>query len=593
MPARLRVLLAHRRLPLILAAAALLLCAPALFIGRVLDDMFMRLVMDGQARAIGLAATPDDLFRFCDGDPARGAHLIRQGALPWFADPSIKLAFLRPIASALHRLDYALFPSSPAAMHAHSLLWLALLVLLVARLHRRFAAEPWVVGLGAAFFALDDAHGVPVAWTANRNALVAVSFGVAALHAYDRGRRDGARASAIAGPLLFLLALSSGEAAIGMSGYFVAHALLVDRAPVRARLRALAPYALALIAFAATYRALGYGARGSTLYVDPARTPGRFVAALLERLPALAAGALTPLSSDFSVLLRAPLARAGWVALCVLAVAPIVALAWPVLRRDRAAAFFATGAALSLVPVAATFPNDRLTLACGVGLSAALARVVAWARGAIVVEGAPSPSRRAAWLGGALLIVHGVVAPLQLPMKVWSMKLSGRVAEAASYPPALLEGRQVVVVSAPSLFGCTYVPMVMRERGLRLPASMACLASSAEHVDVLRDGEASIVLRPARGFGRPLFDELYRSDEHHLRVGDRFALGGCVLEVIELDEAGRPTAARATFEGRVDDPARSFVIWTARGLEPFALPPVGGSVRVPGVAMETLLFGAR
>lgn len=589
MSERLRALLSHRRLPQLLAATAVLLCLPALAIGRVLDDIFQRVVCTGYAEQLGLAATPNDLFRFADGVPAHGTALIERGAFPWFTNPAIKFAFLRPIASALHRLDYALFPSSPAAMHLHSLAWLAVLALLVTALHRRFDGPAWVVGLGAAFFALDDAHGLPAAWIANRNALVATSFGVAALLAYDVGRRDRSRRHAVAAPLLFGLALLSGEAALGMAGYFLAHALFIDRAPIRARVIALAPIGLAVVGYAAAYKGFGYGASGSTLYIDPLRSPGRFAVALVERAPALVAAQLGPLSSDFTVMLRSPGQRVGWLVASLLVAAPIVAFLWPVLRRDRVAAFFATGAALALVPVCATFANDRLLLACGVGASAALARAVAWSRGADFVAGAPPPSRRAALFGGALLIWHGVLAPAQLPLKLFSLTLMGRVGEAAKYPDALA-GKDVVMVSAPMLYGCTYTPMIQFERTGTYPAAMICLADSHDHVDVTRDAASSLVLRPANGFARPIMDELFRDESFRFSAGQRVALRGCVLEVLEVDATGRPMAARATFAGALETPQRVFTAWTAKGIEPFALPAIGQTVRVPGATMDQLVL---
>lgn len=590
MPPRLRALLAHRRLALLLAASSVVLCLPALALGRVIDDMFQRVVLEGHAPELGLATTPGDLFRFVDGDPVHGRHLIHEGGLPWFTNPSIKLAFFRPISSALHRVDYALFPSSPAWMHLHSLAWLAVLVVLVTMLHRRFAAPAWVVGLGAAFFALDDAHGVPAAWIANRNALVATTFGVAALLAYDRGRRERARVATVAGPLLFACALLSGEAAIAMGGYFVAHAIFIDRASWCRRGLALLPYGIVLVAFVVAYRALGYGASGSGVYVDPTASPGRFVAALLERAPALAAAQLGPLSSDFSVIARGPIARIAWVCASLLFIVPIVAFMWPVLRRDRAAAFFGLGALLALVPVSATFANDRLLLACGVGASAVVARVIAWSRGEAGLVGAPAPSRWAARLGAALLVWHGVISAVQLPLKTAALAYMGNIVEAPHYPAGLV-GKDVVMVSAPTLYGCSYTPMIEYERrGGRLQG-MVCLADSEEYVDVTRDAANSLLLRPAHGFGRPMMDALFREEQQRSRVGQRVSLRGCVLEVREIDDTGRPMLARVTFEEPMETPTRIFTAWTRNGVERFVLPALGDTVRVPGVTMMHLMAG--
>ena len=81
-------------------------------------------------------------------------------------------------------VDYALWPDSGVGMHLQSLAWLACLVGLTALVYRRPIAVPLVAGLAALLYALDDAHGMPVAFLANRNAVVAASFGVLSLWSY-------------------------------------------------------------------------------------------------------------------------------------------------------------------------------------------------------------------------------------------------------------------------------------------------------------------------------------------------------------------------------------------------------------------------
>jgi hypothetical protein len=115
------------------------------------------------------------------------------------------------------------------------------------------------------------------------------------------------------------------------------------------------------------------------------------------------------------------------------------------------------------------------------------------------------------------------------------------------------------------------------------------LADSNEYVDVTREAENVLLLRPAGGFARPMMDDLYRDEQQRFRVGDEVALRGCVIEVREVDAAGRPMIARARFEGSMEAPTRVFTAWTARGIERFPLPAIGDTVRVEGVSMERLM----
>ena len=113
------------------------------------------------------------------------------GIFPWWTDPLIKAEFLQPLTVATHRLDYRLWPDSAVLMHAHSLLWCAALVAATAVLYRRLMGPTPAAGVAALLFAVDDAHGGPAGWIANRNALVAATFGVLALLAHDARRRGG------------------------------------------------------------------------------------------------------------------------------------------------------------------------------------------------------------------------------------------------------------------------------------------------------------------------------------------------------------------------------------------------------------------
>ena len=115
-------------------------------------------------------------------------------------------------------------------MHLESVVLYGVLVLVLARLYRRFFTAP-VAMLATLLFALDETHAFPVGWLANRNALFATIFGVLAIHAHDRWRRDGWRAGAWLGPLAFAAALLSAEFGLCALGYLVAYAWFLDPSP--------------------------------------------------------------------------------------------------------------------------------------------------------------------------------------------------------------------------------------------------------------------------------------------------------------------------------------------------------------------------
>ncbi|MCC6525815.1 MAG: hypothetical protein IT373_24420, partial [Polyangiaceae bacterium] len=388
--ARLRRLLEHERLPLVAALFAVVLALPALASGRVVDDHVQARIFAEGVGIMGTPTRPLDMFSFFPDDAAGRAELLRYGMWPWWASEDLHLEFWRPLTALTHWADHALYPEAVALHHLHSILWYALVAWLAARRLRRLLEPRWVAGLAALWYAAADVHALPAGWLANRSALCATAAGLCALWAHDRWRREGWRPGGALGPLAFAAALGAGEYGLGIAGYLLAHALWLDPAPRRRSLLALAPYALVALGWALLDRALGYGATGSGLYLDPAHDPLAFASAVLTRAPVLVASQLfVPLADLFPFLPRdrtwvLTVGGALGVGLCLAVLRP--AEASPTRR------LLAAGALLSLVPVCATFPNDRLSFFSSLGVTALVADLAARA------AALPRARRALAWL---------------------------------------------------------------------------------------------------------------------------------------------------------------------------------------------------
>ena len=152
-------LLRMRRLPAAAAVLSVLLALPALGTGWMLDDYYHRAVLLQRSRFRDLLGPPSEMFRFFRGDPERTGRLMDLGLFPWWTDPGLKAEFLQALTVLTHRLDYALWPDSPALMHAHSLFWLGAAVAVTACFYRRILGSTWVAGVAALLFAVDDARG--------------------------------------------------------------------------------------------------------------------------------------------------------------------------------------------------------------------------------------------------------------------------------------------------------------------------------------------------------------------------------------------------------------------------------------------------
>jgi hypothetical protein len=594
---RLLAFLARPRSPGLLAALAIALSLPALSLGFQLDDHYLRLALGRPALEAAWQRSPLDAFAFFRGEPGF-THAARDaGSVPWWVDERLKLAFARPLSGLTHGLDFALWPGSPALMHAHSLVWLGLCVAAGALLFRELDLPPPAAALAALAFALDDAHGTPAAWIANRNALVATTFALLALVAHHRWRARGWRPGALLAPLALLLGLLGGEVAVATGAYLLGYALFVDRAPLRMRLASLVPCGAVSVAWALAYRGLGYGTAHSTLYVDPGATPGPFLEAFVRRAPVLFFGQWA-LPADLNGLMSTAAQRGYWLA-GVAAVIAVSALLAPLLRRDRHARFFATGMALSAVPAAATFPSNRLLMLAGVGGAGLLGLWMARWRELPPAGSAGRVVRRVA-LGLALLF-HFALAPLGLLGAADGVRMLGGVptGAVASLGPDL-GGRHLLIVQAPSAFLAGQSLLERTLAGVPAVARAHVLASGLGPLSVTRLDARTLELSPAGGYlaeagslgrdGRPpqpldphhmlgIFDRIYRAEP--FAVGARVALGGFEAEVVEVTADGRPARVRFTFDRPLEDAGHAWRRWQAGEFAPFELPVPGQTVVLP------------
>jgi hypothetical protein len=598
--------LSHRRLPLVLSLLAVLLCAPALWLGLYADDYVLWAGLADPSPAPALARSPWRLFAFVDSAPAL-RRMMDFGGMPWWSSPRLRLAFFRPLAGLTHWVDFRLWPGQPWLMHLQSLLWFGAAIAAATVLYRRLMRPEWVAGLAALAFAIDDAHASPADWIANRNATIATLFALLALVAHDRWRRDGWRPGAVLGPLALLLGLLGGEMALAAGAYLLAYALFLDEAPWPRRVVSLAPAALVGVAWALAYRALGFGATGSAVYVDPVASPLEFAGLVVARAPLLLFGQWF-LPSQLSLLLSQGAAHVLWLVACGLAVLLAVLLA-PLLRRDRTARFFALGMLLSILPPCSTFPHDRLLFLVGLGGAGLLAQLLAG-----LADGAAWLPRARAWrapafaTGTVLAVLNLVLAPLGLAHGSADLRTLGRLFEPAarSLPadPAVRD-QAFLVVQTPTAFVSAFGPLMQLAAGRPTPRRMLVLGSSIHAVTVERPEKGTLLVRPDGGYLLPpgsalpgtaqphfdpryllpLFDLLYR-DGTPMHLGERVELTGMTVEVTALTADGRPAEARFRFDRPLEDPSLRWLRWENGVYVPFEPPPVGAKVRLPPVVVH-------
>lgn len=584
---RLAAWLVHPRFGVRLALLASLLVSPSLFLGFHLDDHVHRYLFSGRPGNDDLWRAYESPFGIANGEPEVNLWQIEQGYAPWWTAPDLVISLYRPLSELTHRLDAWACPDAAPLQHLHSLAWYALLVWAAALLYRAVSGMGTVGALAALLYAVDHTHGFAVGWIANRNALVSAALGTLALWAHHRARADRSRAHALAAPALFAAALLAGEGAIAIGGYLAAYALFLDRAGASRRILSLVPAAVVCAGWRVAYAWAGRGAHGSGLYLDPAREPVKFLAAALERIPILLLGEIGLPPAEVYTLAAPELARALW-AFAVIATLAFALAAAPLLGRDRVARFWASGAAMAVLPACTTHPSNRLLFFVGIGVLGLLSQLWHAAVEGRVWSPDAGPGRLVARATiAAVTGFHLFVSPALLPLAACSIALSSSVERSAR---ALLEpadwiapdpgDHDLILVSTPDYFYVKLIPVLAALEDRAAPRRLRALSFGAVDLTVTRSDDRTMEVEYAGGILASPLLELYRARDRAMPAGTRVQLDGLTIEVVATTADGRPTRARFAFDTSLDDPRLRWMAWSGRGYTPFAVPRVGERVPV-------------
>jgi hypothetical protein len=579
-------LLGRRWFPPAAILLALLLVCPSLRVGSFADDYMHLARVDPALHVPAFAYAPFDLFTFVSGDAPQRAVLMEKGVFAWWMAPDFRMSFWRPLSSLTHLVDHRLWPRSSTLAHAQSMLWFAGLLVVVGLLYRRFHL-PWIASLALLLYAVDDARAWVVGWTANRNALVAATLAFAALILHDRARRDGWRPGGWLAPMVFGLALLGGESALALTGYLVAYALFIDTGPLARRLGRLWPYALLSVAWLVAYKTLGYGTTGGGMYLNPLDEPVLYLRAVVERLPVLLAAQVGFGLSHLWLLAR-PLVRLALYPLALLLLLVFALLVAPLWRRSPECRFWVVGAVLSLSPMCATFPMDRLLVFAGVGAMATVALVLAaW------IEPEPAPDVRRGHRGfvgsalGVLAALHLVLAPVALPAGVMTLGVIARMSDRLDASIPADEGvrrKTLVVLSNPAEL-MTMSTWLRREvLGVPNPRSVRLLAACFADLEVSRPDATTLRVRPGHGFLDWDFARIVRGSSRPFRAGDEVVLSDMRARVRQVTADGRPAEVDFAFAVPLEDAS---LLWRRQrgdgALVAWSPPAVGETRSLPAV----------
>ncbi len=550
---RLAALLQDRRLPLWVALVAVVISLPSLAGGLAMDD-------HGMIQLFEQGVPPWDIYDF--GRFGSTPELQERGFLGWWASPSFSIAFLRPLASLGHALDFTLWPDLPALMHLHSVLLYGLLCGLVALLYRRLGTPALAAGLAALLFVLDDVHAQTVGWISGRNAVLAAIPAFAALWLHHRWRRDGWWAGALLAPLLVLVSVLSAEAGLAATAYIAAYAIILDPGRWWRRALSLLPYAAVLAAWQLAYKALAYGAVGSGLYRDAAAEPLTFLMSSVENAWVLTLAQLT-------VPVCTPLAMVPWGWMAGAALVGLLALALgPLLRDSTLARFYGVGMLLAALPFGATEPSDRTLLPLGFGAAGLIALA------AVAVRDGRLRGAAARWSTRGLMLFAAVLSPLLFVPSLFLVQLMEPDVERID--AALPDRGTAVVISVPFDILMLYPEALRHSEGRPWPDRVYTLHGGMDRLVLTRCGPSCLQIEPERGWFPTALDRLARPASETFHAGWIQGFDAMKVRVTSVTPDGRPQVAAFLFDEPLED--IHIVAWIDGRPERWTPPAIDSSV---------------
>jgi hypothetical protein len=453
-----------------------------------------------------------------------------------------------------------------------------------------FGNALWALG-PALLFAIDDAHVISTAWIASRNTLLTALFALTTLERFvssaeivdERGRGNSLWAS-----ISLLCAHACSEGAITTWAYLGAYTLTLDQRPLMKRLRSLGPLLVVSVCWIVSSTAMGYGVRGSAVYVDPRSAPELFLTLLGPRMLDLLRVQLT---------LPAELAQiwsGQWntAVSCVSVVygAAVAGLTLVYARTSALVRFFALATLGALLPQCAAGSFARLLLLSGYG-----------AHGLIFALGSAlwaTPARpvwfrllRAIYVCGTLA-AHGLAA-LDSPRHAlaFSRAVDRSVSMAAASLPrgSALQGQHLFVLNYPDYLRSVFIDLYRRELYGPGPRYLDVLGVTPAKVRLTRISPSTIELTPDGGYLLEGSTLLVRTPKDAFQVGGHFSVARLTLEVVKITPDGRPATIRVTGE-ELSDESTLWFRWSEvdQRFVRVHLPPPGAATTLDSSAADVL-----
>jgi hypothetical protein len=245
---------------------------------------------------------------------------------------------------------------------------------------------------------------------------------------------------------------------------------------------------------------------------------------------------------------------------------------------------------LSILPVCATFPADRLLMFVGIGAMALLAQFISFVFDKNLWQSAFTFWRvPAIGLACIFVLIHLVIAPLALPLRAAYPMIPKEISDNLMITEPLdeeLTNQNLIIVNPPITFLMLQSVMIWEANNQPIPRHIRILTSSLfEPVEIYRPDAKTLIVRPAYGFYAYVLDALFRNEDHPFSVGERVELTGMTVEIKEVTDNKQVKEAAFIFTTPLEDPSLRWLQYSNGNFVPFTPPPVGQRATLPGAGL--------
>lgn len=264
-----------------------------------------------------------------------------------------------------------------------------------------------------------------------------------------------------------------------------------------------------------------------------------------------------------------------------------IGLGRPLSALTHLARFWLLGMGLSLVPVCAAFPMDRLLIFAGIGAFGLLAMLLqdvgVWPR-------APRPQ---SWRRRAALVLLGLHLPgaaLLLVGRTALLPSFGRFASMAERksPSGPDVAKQTFIFVNGNDFPVFYAWAIRKAEGRPdAPNRIAQLSSMMTDSVVYREDSQTLLIGPEGGFLLRPIDRILASPARAFTPGEEIPCPDYVASIRSITADGRPRQVAFRFRQALENSDYRWLYWDDDlGLHELRLPRVGESVLVKAVKLE-------